>query len=288
MIELAILKTLDLPNRRASVQLADSLTTYLDDIPIATDIAASSLVTGNRVILAIPGGNIRDAVIIATWPGGTPPPSTFLALTDTPASYSGQANRIVSVRADATGLEFTAPPGGGDFFPLTRFLRAGRYYLFPLGDWTTLTLSANFLHAVPFFTPVARTATRMAIQVTTAVAGQARLGVYQDDGSVYPGSLIHDAGVVATGTTGFREITALTISLLANVLYWLVITTNANPGISASSAGTLWQILGLGPALNSPSGNSWRVAFTFGPLPATFPTGASISTTALPRIALFF
>jgi hypothetical protein len=250
MIELAILKTLDLPNHRASVQLADSLTTYLDDIPISVSIPGSSLVIGNRVIVAIPGGNIPDAVIIATWPSGTPP--------------------------------------AGDLFPLTRFLRAGRYYLFPLGDWTTLTLSANFLHAVPFFTPVARTATRLAIQVTTAVAGQARLGVYQDDGSVYPGSLIRDAGVVDTGTTGFREITALTISLLANVLYWLVITTSANPHISASSAGTLWQILGLGPDLNAPSGNSWSVAFPFGPLPATFPTGASISTTALPRIALFF
>lgn|ERR1043166_1969094 len=33
--------------------------------------------------------------------------TTFLGLTDTPSSYSGQANKIVSVKADESGLEFT-------------------------------------------------------------------------------------------------------------------------------------------------------------------------------------
>jgi hypothetical protein len=70
VIEIAVLKTFDSANHRASVQLVGSLTTYLDDIPVSVAIAPSSLVIGNRVLLAIPGGNIRDAVIIATWPQG--------------------------------------------------------------------------------------------------------------------------------------------------------------------------------------------------------------------------
>lgn len=38
---------------------------------------------------------------------------TFLALTDTPDSYVGQANRSVRVKADESGLEFTTGGGGG-------------------------------------------------------------------------------------------------------------------------------------------------------------------------------
>lgn len=48
--------------------------------------------------------------------GGINPPVTannFLNLTDTPSSYVGQASKVVSVKADETGLEFTTVSGGG-------------------------------------------------------------------------------------------------------------------------------------------------------------------------------
>lgn len=38
---------------------------------------------------------------------------TFLELTDTPSTYAGQQNKVVSVKADQTGLEFTTPSSGG-------------------------------------------------------------------------------------------------------------------------------------------------------------------------------
>jgi len=41
--------------------------------------------------------------------GGT---STFLGLTDTPSSYSGQANKVVSVKSSEDGLEFKVVPQG--------------------------------------------------------------------------------------------------------------------------------------------------------------------------------
>lgn len=40
------------------------------------------------------------------------PIKTFLGLTDTPNSYSGQGTKIVSVKADESGLEFTTGSGG--------------------------------------------------------------------------------------------------------------------------------------------------------------------------------
>jgi len=72
MIQIGVLKNFDSGTYKAGVQLAGSLTTYFDDISVAKNIPSSALVKGNYVIVAIPGGNPRDACVIATWPGGTP------------------------------------------------------------------------------------------------------------------------------------------------------------------------------------------------------------------------
>jgi hypothetical protein len=45
--------------------------------------------------------------------GGGGGATTFLALTDTPASYAGAGGDFVAVNAGATGLEFVAAPSGG-------------------------------------------------------------------------------------------------------------------------------------------------------------------------------
>ena len=71
ILELAVLKNFDAGTYKAGVQLAGSLTTYFDDVPVSRAIPTSALVIGNRVILAMPGDNPKDAVVIATWPGGS-------------------------------------------------------------------------------------------------------------------------------------------------------------------------------------------------------------------------
>ncbi len=38
--------------------------------------------------------------------------TAFTGLTDVPSSYTGQASKVVSVKADVSGLEFTTPSGG--------------------------------------------------------------------------------------------------------------------------------------------------------------------------------
>jgi len=45
--------------------------------------------------------------------------STFLDLTDTPAAYTGQGGKTVTVKVDETGVEFTTPAGGGDMLAAT-------------------------------------------------------------------------------------------------------------------------------------------------------------------------
>ena len=76
MLEIGILKNFDSGTYKAGVQLAGSLTTYFDDISVAKNIPSDAMVIGNYVILAIPGGNPKDACVIATWPGGLVPKFT--------------------------------------------------------------------------------------------------------------------------------------------------------------------------------------------------------------------
>jgi hypothetical protein len=71
MLQLGILKTWNSTTYKAGVQLVGSLTTYLDDISVATNISSSAMVVGNYVLVAIPGGNPRDACVVASWPAGS-------------------------------------------------------------------------------------------------------------------------------------------------------------------------------------------------------------------------
>ena len=67
MLEIGILKTWDSGTYKAGVQLAGSLTTYFDNVNVARNIASGEMITGRHVILAVPGGNPRDAVVIAVF-----------------------------------------------------------------------------------------------------------------------------------------------------------------------------------------------------------------------------
>jgi len=92
MLQIGTLKSFNSTDYRAEVQLAGSIAAYLDNIPVARNIASAQMIAGRHVILAIPGGNPKDACVIAVWDaavggGGGGGASTFLALTDTPSSY---------------------------------------------------------------------------------------------------------------------------------------------------------------------------------------------------------
>ena len=67
MIEIGILKNFDSGTYKAGVQLAGSITTYLDDINVARNIDTGEMVAGRSVVLAIPGNNLKDAVVIAVF-----------------------------------------------------------------------------------------------------------------------------------------------------------------------------------------------------------------------------
>ena len=67
MLHIGVLKTWNSTDYQAGVQLAGSITTYLDAVNVARNIADGDMVIGRQVIVAIPGGNPKDSVIIAVF-----------------------------------------------------------------------------------------------------------------------------------------------------------------------------------------------------------------------------
>lgn len=148
---------------------------------------------------------------------------------------------------------------------------------------TTDTPTANVLRAIPLVVAGDITLDCIGINVTSAVAGNARMGIYADVGNLYPGSLILAAGEVNTGSTGVKS---LTISqALTPGLYWVALVNNAAPTIRALSLTGCLALLGSDSTLAT-TGVGWSVAYTYAALPDTFPGGASIIT-AVPIPAIF-
>jgi hypothetical protein len=68
MIKKSILKSFDSNTYLATVQIAGSLSVWLEDIPTSRAIASGDMVTGRNVaVLFIDPSNFSDAVVIAVW-----------------------------------------------------------------------------------------------------------------------------------------------------------------------------------------------------------------------------
>ena len=67
-VRAAVLKAFDSTPYTATVQVDGSLAVYLEDVPVARNIASGELVTGRRVAVQFfDEGNEQDAVLIAVW-----------------------------------------------------------------------------------------------------------------------------------------------------------------------------------------------------------------------------
>ena len=66
MIYIGILKKWHSATYKADVQLTVSAT-YYDQVPVARNIASGDMVAGRHVLVAVPDGNPRDAVVIGVF-----------------------------------------------------------------------------------------------------------------------------------------------------------------------------------------------------------------------------
>lgn len=184
-------------------------------------------------------------------------------------------------------------PSQGDLSFL-RLKKSGRYYgsFFTGGAQTTQAIATvNSLRAFPFFVPKTAKFDRIAIRVTTAGTGptpKSRLGIYEDNGTIYPGKLVLDAGEVSVSSTGIKEL-VIDLTLKSGKLYWLVQIGQDTTSLAVGAIPTtdaLATILGWDSSLSGTPPLGYAVAQTYGALPANYPAGATDWNLPLPFIAL--
>lgn len=164
------------------------------------------------------------------------------------------------------------------------------YYMsnrnFTVGETTgTVTAVANALYFIPVFFGQPTTLDRLAIEVTTAVAATtARLGIYDSDGTGgQPGTLIIDAGTVATTSLGVKEATIS--QSVSGLVYFVYVCNSASVAFRcltrSSGLAAPFNLLYFNSANTDPFAQSptvWRRSSVTGALPT--PAGASALTSA--------
>lgn len=158
---------------------------------------------------------------------------------------------------------------------------------------TTLALSANSLHAMPFVAPPrASVLNRAAVYVTTGVGSSTvRIGIYAatSETNLYPAALLWDSGALATATTNAIASGNPGLTLVPGRLYWAVVNSSSTPTVRGLAVGGACPIFGFPDAI---SGTAAQIGLAgtdaYGALPDPFPSSIAALTTAAPAVFLRF
>jgi hypothetical protein len=140
--------------------------------------------------------------------------------------------------------------------------------------------AANALRVLPFIPPMDITADRICCNCTTLYSGgKIRLGIYADNGSLYPGARLIDSGDIACDAAGFKDVT-ISQALAGGTLYWIGYVVNGITTLAFSkiAAGTTPSIMGVSAANPPVVGMGWTVAHTYGALPNPYTAGGTVLT----------
>lgn len=151
---------------------------------------------------------------------------------------------------------------------------------------TTASLSANKIYAMPLLLTKVSTIDQIGVDVTTA-SGTAEIGIYNDDGNEFPGTLAVDCGSISTASAvAVTSTTNLPITLDAG-LYWMVIDPSNAVTIHGFAIASVIPILGYSSLTATAAQAGWSATLTKGSLPATFPLTGSSTISAAPIPAIF-
>ncbi len=149
-------------------------------------------------------------------------------------------------------------------------------------------VTINTLYAVPFITPntnITVTAIATSVAVAAGAGKLQRLGIYNDNGSYAPGTLLLDAGAFLCDSTGLKEITALSTVLNANSLYWLAILSDGTAQNASVYALDVLALLGASTSFVTLEG-SYTVVQAYGALPNPFTAGFAAISNTCPKIGV--
>jgi len=189
---------------------------------------------------------------------------------------------------DDGAAEWVAAPGGGGGGGGAENPRAHRkvgqvYTTWDYFTYINFYLSSENLYAYPFIVPVSQDFDRIMVYVVTAaVNGVMRLGIYDDDGDLYPNNLIVSSAELDCSTIGYKS--GVIAETLTAGLYWLVVNTDGDSnirivGMDYNGTTPIGYFAILGRPDNSfftPAYTHWRLAEAYGALPDPFSGGASM------------
>lgn len=174
--------------------------------------------------------------------------------------------------------------GGVTLLPVgigaSAIIQAGQWYPFPTQGNSTFTPANGTLDALPFYVPTSHTFVSISINVTAAATGPgiAELGIFNDNGTGYPGTRLNDYGSVSTAAIAGPSIAIG--QLLPIGLYWLAaLYTGATtvPTITRIASGPS-DVTGMASPFGVGGWGGYRAAGVAGPgLPATFPAAQPLA-----------
>ncbi len=180
--------------------------------------------------------------------------------------------------------------GGTSCPDISYYKRTGttreRWYTVP-HTCTAMTVStaltANRIYAHPFVVAKTITLDRIAVNCTTLIAsGKLRLGIYSSL-NAEPNSLILDAGEVDTSATGVKTLT-INQQLTAGLYFLVAASNSATHAFRVPAIAATVNVVGVASSLGTAVMTHYYAAFTYGVLPATFPTPSDGTSLVYPAI----
>ena len=168
-----------------------------------------------------------DGTVLATGPSTAVTASGTLT-----AALATQAKNLV-LSGPASGSA-AAPTFrsllASDFPGISNFMVSGMYHgASPGSTMTSIQATLNSLYVTPLFIPRSLTIVRIVAEVVTAggTGSVVRLGLWNDNGTGYPGTLLLDAGTIDGTSNTVQEITIS--QAVTPGLYWIGAVSQGTP-----------------------------------------------------------
>lgn len=263
------------------ILVSDGTKPVWDNLPTH---ASSHTSNGNDPITGTLDANARVAVAVNSNLTGTrrrinfiPGTGINISATDNPTNEEVQ---VTIASSGGSGLNYS------NYYILNPIVANTYYIPYAVAGvaLTTLTLTGGNVYYIPFILRRSYIVTALGINVTTARAGTAYIGIYTHNPTTHrPNSLIYASSALDTGTTGAKTVTGLNIQLSAGEVYWVALYNSGGPTVRAVAVGSMQVIMGV-----AITATAWTTMYTQSGatgLPST-PNPTAGATSAVP--AIFF
>ena len=241
---------------------------HIDNNVILTDHIANSAVTEEKIAVnAITTSKIQDGAVTSEKIASNAI-TTDKILDGAITTSKIQDGAVTSVKIDPTLLNTLAE------LLTTRKESSWFNSCITGGPYTSVYMSGNEIAATNLLVIKTVRVDKIGFTLYQPSSNKCRLGIYADNGNVYPGNLLFGSDEIDLSGLMYPEVD-INLTLTPGI-YWLAIIFNADTYAQGS------YDLGYGlirPGVPSPSGivNTYRVSYTYGPLPETFPSGAYVT-----------